>query len=675
MVKKYEAFPLFLSSFLLLNLFGAAKAEGASQESAVICGKGPSHNRITVRHIEANGVGYNQGYSTLEGFFAVPKPWNNAWLPFLDVRGHIFNNGKPAVNAGLGVRYLDSRIWGVNAFYDYRNTKHQHYNQVSIGFESLGEIWDFRLNGYLPIGDKNSSFIGDAKFDKFEGHYALLSRKYEFAMKGVNAEVGGHVNSFKNVPLYFAAGPYWLEGKGKVAWGGEARAVLDIFDYVRLEGNTSYDNVFKWIGQGQLSVIIPFGGKRQVKERKKHSCAHELALAARAVQRVDRNEIIPVDKKHKKEKAINPSTGQPYFFWFVDNTSSSAGTFESPFPTLQMAQTASSPNDIIYTYSGDGTTKGMDQGFVMKDKQKIWGAGIDHVLLATAGMITVPAQSEAFPLVSNINLNSPGITLANSCEVAGLHITGTNGGDAILGGEASVNSTVLGITDTLIQNNIIANCNVTDGGIALSNCQGDLIIKNNIVSVSTSLSGFGIIIENINVPVNASVFITNNQVAGNPDFSAIAVEHGSPSGHLSVIIKDNTTGGGYQGIFFGNEQSSNAATMCGTISGNNSFNNTQYGLSIFIESATAAQVQAEVLGNQFHQNPIAGMIAITEAGNICVRLANNNSHDNVVAGYLFEASGGGVTHVENLATLNDTNIGTFFSFGATSVPEGSCSCK
>ena len=92
--------------------------------------------RLTARHIEANGVGYNQGYTTLEGFFSSPNLERKDWVPFLDLRGHVFNNGKWAANAGVGARYLDdTRVWGGNIYYDYRNTTHQHYNQVALGVE------------------------------------------------------------------------------------------------------------------------------------------------------------------------------------------------------------------------------------------------------------------------------------------------------------------------------------------------------------------------------------------------------------------------------------------------------------------------------------------------------------------------------------------------------------
>ena len=48
-----------------------------------------------VRHTEARGVGYRDGYTTLEGFGIYDN--NPSFMPFLDLRGHVFNNGKLAV--------------------------------------------------------------------------------------------------------------------------------------------------------------------------------------------------------------------------------------------------------------------------------------------------------------------------------------------------------------------------------------------------------------------------------------------------------------------------------------------------------------------------------------------------------------------------------------------------
>ena len=123
---------LGLLNLLAVTLVSILQAEQSSEE----CCLGERPQRITVRHIDPTGIGYNKGYTTAEGFFS--GNWWEDWVLFLDARGHVFNDGKPAVNAGIGSRYVtESRIWGLNAYYDYRKTHKQHYNQVGFGAESL----------------------------------------------------------------------------------------------------------------------------------------------------------------------------------------------------------------------------------------------------------------------------------------------------------------------------------------------------------------------------------------------------------------------------------------------------------------------------------------------------------------------------------------------------------
>ena len=397
------------------------------------CGNGPMPARIAIRHIEPNGVGYNQGYSTLEAFFSSYEPLKNQWVPFVDLRGHVFNNARLAANAGVGLRYLSSyRVWGVNTYYDFRNTSHLSYQQIALGLESLGKKWDFRLNGYFPLGRTKSAYY-NLRFDDFETHYLVQSRKREFAMTGANAEVGIHTQSFKHIPLYLAMGPYYLTGE-KTTWGTEARLSIDCGNYLRIEGSASYDHLFKWIGQGQLSLTLPLGRKREIQPKGNHSCSAALTLNERLVQRVDRNEIIPVDHKRSRAFAIDPSTGLPYFFVFVDNTSHSAGTFESPYNTLADAQANSSPGNVIYVFEGDGiytidnTIAGTQLGFEMQDSQHLWGSGIAQSLQTTWGKTIVPPLTSGFPVVTSAPFSSAQtqiVTLANNCEVSGINLAYT----------------------------------------------------------------------------------------------------------------------------------------------------------------------------------------------------------------------------------------------------------
>jgi hypothetical protein len=254
---RYLLFFLF-SFFTLLARATASEWDESAQQKNPCNVREAQAMRLRARHIEGKGIGYGQGYTTLEGFFSPLKPWKEVWRPFIDVRGHFFNNQKWAGNAGLGARYQgDKRIYGFNGYYDYRKSR-RSYHQMALGLESLGKIWDFRLNGYLPIGGKKSSYF-HTRFSSFKDHFLFISRKREYAMKGFNGEVGAHVNRIRNIPLYFTLGPYYLRGQGKAAWGGQARARLSLFDCVSMEGKVSYDPLFKWIGQGEIGLTFSLG--------------------------------------------------------------------------------------------------------------------------------------------------------------------------------------------------------------------------------------------------------------------------------------------------------------------------------------------------------------------------------------------------------------------------------
>ncbi|MES2273920.1 MAG: inverse autotransporter beta domain-containing protein [Chlamydiota bacterium] len=258
-----------------------------SQENNTDLGTLPQ--RIEIRHIESNGVGYNQGYSTIEGFFILAPDLPRKWVPIADVRAHVFNNGKFAANAGFGLRFLSKRAWGINAYYDYRQTCVAHYNQIGAGVETLGETLDVRLNGYLPVGTTKHAF-----WKKL--HPVGFSHKEEFAMKGLNGELGFHVKKFKRAYLYAAAGPYYFNNQGKNAFGGEARLRLTVCDSVRMQVSCSYDSIFKGVVQGEFGFIFPFGECKKtapIDPCQFPSVAH---MRKWGLQRIDRNEIIVTDK-------------------------------------------------------------------------------------------------------------------------------------------------------------------------------------------------------------------------------------------------------------------------------------------------------------------------------------------------------------------------------------------
>jgi hypothetical protein len=288
------------SLFLLLCVAAAAYAEVTFDAFDI-----PKHQRASIRHIESGGIGYNQGYTTVETFLA-SDPAQGSLIPFVDARGHVFNHGKLAANAGIGVRgILENRVYGINAYYDYRNTTKLHFNQIGLGLETLGTLWDFRMNGYLPVGKKVSAPYNTTTSSS-SGH-TVFSRKYRFAMKGADAEIGFHFGKCSSWNFYAAAGPYYYTGSiSHNAWGGKIRASSSYKSYVSLEISDSYDSQFHNRFQGQIAFNFPFGPNPKYRKSDNSNKLNEL-LSCRVVQPVGRNEIIVV--KHKRRSSIVENPG------------------------------------------------------------------------------------------------------------------------------------------------------------------------------------------------------------------------------------------------------------------------------------------------------------------------------------------------------------------------------
>lgn len=574
-------FSLFAVVFPLSSFADVHKEE-------VDCPNGKRQCRATIRHIERGGIGYEDGYTTFEAFFSSdPSRWKVT--PFLDARGHVFDNGKWAANVGVGLRALwGNRAYGINTYYDYRNTGRFNSNQIGAGLETLGEVFDFRINGYLPVGAKTSAPY-DPIFGTFSGNYMLVSEKIQSAMKGADAEFGFHFGTTESFDFYAGAGPYYFIGEvDPSTWGGKARISGTFKDILNLEISDSYDRTFHNKFQGQISLSFSFGPKSKVKQQGR-TCKVANTLNDRMLQPVGRQEIIVIDHVRKNNVGIDPATGLPYFFVFVNNTGHSDGTYESPYHTLAQAEANSSPNDIIYVFPGDGTTTGMDSGISLKANQKFWGSGVGHSIQTAVGTISIPAQSSSTPTITNTNINTDGnaINLATNNSISGFTIASAMN-DAIYGADAHnldvsfctfkdtitfpIEATFLGassisITDNQFLNNtngvnltlngtcaVVSSNNVFKNQTSISNVPFDVIANSNTFAFQIENNIFdhnvaGSVRFGFDQVVNAEIFLLNNTITNNTSGSQDSLASSfviNPTGttdFCSIVARDNTFSG------------------------------------------------------------------------------------------------------------------------------------
>lgn len=600
----------------------------------------------TLRHIESAGVGYDYGYTTLHTFFT-QNPQEKSYVPFLDLRGHILDNGTWAANGGLGVRKIvKNRIWGINGFYDYRGTNHLNYNQVSLGFETLGSFFDARINTYIPCGKKFTDGY-NSKFGYFQNNFMHIAQKHEYAMTGLDAEAGFNIGTCSAWRYYTALGPYFFHGSiGPNAWGGKVRLKASYKQYFSIELIESYDNVFHNRLQGQIYFSIPFGKKYKEKKSKKNK---PNKLNCRFYDPVQRNEIIVLNKSYQYPLAKDPLTGSPYQFIFVNNLSSSKGTFESPYPSLLQAENNSHPGQVIYVFPGDGTTNNMDQGITLKNFQKLWGSSIAHPLETQSGNILIPSLSAIQPKITNIT-GLPATILSNNNEISGITYIQTPQ-QAIFGANTSaisidncnfpncvttlsssfpVEITSLGPLKATIFNNSFTNNSNSGVHFYLGNgvSNAEITFSNNTASLNQSTTAFSTIlhVNAFDVVDSCKLNVSNNIIENNNAGSILISSSGAGIiENLNAIISSNIITNNSQAITF----QVNCTNLSITALDNVITQNDTNGIGILKASNAATKIPnlyGLFSGNKINQNlgPDPSGIQIDGANNKATLIVKNN---------------------------------------------------
>jgi hypothetical protein len=649
-----------MSRFIFLAVVFPLSGFADAHKDEGNCPSGKKHYRVATRHIESGGIGYENGYTTLEVFLASdPNEWSVT--PFLDVRGHVFNSGKWAGNAGAGLRALrGSRAYGINTYYDYRNADRFHSNQIGVGLETLGKLLDFRINGYLPVGAKISSPY-DSTFGAFSGNRLLVSQKYQSAMKGSDVEVGVHFGKTKSFDFYAAAGPYYFIGKvDPTTWGGKARISGTFKDILTLEISDSYDKTFHNKFQGQISLGYSFGLKSKVRKQGS-ACNVAYTLTDRMLQPVGRQEIIVIDKKRKNSVAIDLATGLPYFFVFVDNTSNSEGTYESPYHSFAQAQENSSPNDVIYVFPGDGTTTGMDSGIALQANQKLWGSGVSHLIQTSSGTIVIPAKSSSSPTLTNTNIDTEGnaITLSTNNAISGFNMI------------AAINNAIYGAD---VQSLEISSCkieNTTTYAIeALFSADATISVTNNQFLDNTN----GIF---LTLDGTSRVVCLSNTFEGQTSISSVPIEISSDTNRMSVQIENNIFNDNTAGSIrfsFNNVVDADISVLNNKMTNNGTGSQSSLGSSfVIISSGTNDSCSIALEGNTFSGNTSNAFYLHTSGAftTLEITASTNTMSGNGGSGLVLATPVNALTLVATDNTITDCNDNAIAVIASGITPNGS----
>jgi hypothetical protein len=380
--------------------------------------------------------------------------------------------------------------------------------------------------------------------------------------------------------------------------------------------------------------------------------------------------------------AVNPYTGQPYNFVFVNNQkySSGNGTFELPYNMLLLAQNNSGPNDIIYVFEGNGTSTGMNAGIVLQDGQKLWGSGVHHKLDTTVGEVKIQSYSKGLPVITNST--GAAVVASSDTVISGVHLLAN----------ASVNGIVLGnIENCTIHKNIIDLVGSyvafpPTAGVVLDGSTGKIDYEHNTINQTNGLStGFLIssTLPSSKVLIKHNYFYatvgdgaqgieigTGEPLSAIGDFDYIKIEHNYLSGQGSSTQGLAIAGYGFNGTGH-------------LVISNNLFDKQTEGVyprpptTVLVNLLTGANLLADVTNNIWQQTVNPSPYSSFQCSNgllfgnpppisVCLNL-NNNVSDNTSSGaYVLANYAPECTYVADVGN----NVGTVLEINT--ITPGSC---
>lgn len=651
--------------------------------------------RANVAYQTAPGVGYRESFTTLGGW--LPFCQSGEDLCFADVRLFLSDPGFFGANIGLGYRFYDdfrNRVWGVNTYYDYRDTGNNGFNQWGIGFESLGERLDYRLNFYLPGGGRRlaaESFLSSTQSSQsitspfYQGNNLLFDltrqevttvdrrRRFESAMGGLDFEIGGPPLAFFENRFASYLGFYHFQGSAvQQAWGVRGRFEFNLADFFVLNLSVSNDQVFDTNVVFSAAFYFPAPASKE--------CRARLDGRKRLDEPIIRNSYIVVGRSESLDRTVStrtlrsqeiardPQTGEPIIFMHVDSNAATAGngTFEQPFQTLAALQAASQPGNTLVVHSGSV----LAEAIVLKDNQRFLGDGPNVPMFTNTqfGVVQLPrTNNDPNPPVIT-GAGAPRVTLANNNEVAGFVFGSVDGSQTVT---TAIQGT--GIDNFNINHNLAF---YTNRAISLSEVTGNGLID--IAFFSGTVANEAVRVDNSGT-TQLNLVVTNLQVQNISTPGAIVLNT-SGNATMNAVVAGNRTSGSTFGLdvrtsdssvmtliananLFQNHStrganllSDGSSSLTARVSNNQFLNNTDRGLFIDQQSVTTTNVYG-VQNNIFSGNGAVGAEIANQNGTLGLRLTGNSSDTNYLLNQIsgtFNAEAGFSTQTTGTVNTNGT---------------------
>ncbi|MEL6556256.1 MAG: hypothetical protein AAFQ63_22800, partial [Cyanobacteria bacterium J06621_11] len=291
---------------------------------------------------------------------------------------------------------------------DARTTDESTFYQIAAGYEYLEEDWEFRANGYLPIGDRTRT-IQDVDDDtnvtassRFAGDQLVLSAvgerqrifQQENSLGGLDLEVGHQLDEWYGGELRGYLGAYWLSGK-ESAVGVRGRLAADFESNFNAGLSLQHDELFGTSVGFSVSASLP-GVRFHDEGERSFQEANEVVVRLRdpivrrptvAINLIEDSETIAIDETAPLR---NPEEEEDYRFVHVDlagGAGTGDGTAENPFGSVEDAialavsdpDTYSDGNTVVYV-DGESAPAATIPGFTIPDRVRVISQGPQQTL-------------------------------------------------------------------------------------------------------------------------------------------------------------------------------------------------------------------------------------------------------------------------------------------------------
>ncbi len=426
-------------------------------------------------------------------------------LVFGNLRARLDNQNSYEGNLGAGIRRMLDQGWNLGAYgyWDHRRSgTGRFFDQLTLGAEALGRDWDFRANGYLPVGTR-ARYLGTDSTATLSGTSIQVSTatREERALKGFDAEIGWRVPLFdseaaRQLRLY-AGGFRFADADVKVQ-GPRIRAELEMQD-------------LPWLGKGtalflgaEMQDDNARGGQNFLSVRLRIPLGKETAFP-RALSAQERRMTAPVMRD------VDIVTQSRVASTVVESASTTTGG--QAITVLSSATTAGNDLDAAVTAAANNSTIVLSGTFnvsagntVVVNNGKTLRAGATTVRTASGHEAVLYTSAN----VSGTNVTGSTVQLADNTTLSGLTISnayndGTGGAAVLLAGSAG--------NISVLDNTISTTQSAANGGLALSlgGTNANVVIRGN--SLTATGSGTATTMTAMAIQANSTITVAGNTLS------------------------------------------------------------------------------------------------------------------------------------------------------------------